>query len=223
MAAPVSWPRNIRLDVNSAQFSGAANFGVASFQPDYGPPIERPLYSGHIETYGVTLPLMTVDGIKVWKDFVITKLNRATAPFLWRNGMDATLVSARLMGEGDRYSVQAVGQFRRVSFGLMVTGTPWFAEYVPDDLAEVPAVIADWVNGVFAINGERVGASELSAVSGYFEARDGASIDPGYYVAPGSLGVIPPEGVTRLVLFNGPTVTHNGEVVTVNGEPLEVY
>ena len=97
MATPVSWPRNIRLDVNSAQFSGAANFGVA-FQPDYGPPIERPLYSGHIETFGVTLPLMTVDGLKVWKDFVITKLNRATAPFLWRNRMDDTLVTARIVG-----------------------------------------------------------------------------------------------------------------------------
>jgi hypothetical protein len=181
------------------------------------------LYSGHIETYGVTLRPMSVDGLKVWKDFVISKLNRATAPFLWRNKMDATLVVARIVGDGDRYSVRAVGQYRSVSFGLMVTGTPWFAEYVPDDLAEVPAVIADWVNGVFAINGERVGGSELSDVSGYFEARDGASIDPGYYVATGSLGVIPPEGVTRLVLFNGPTVTHNGEVVTVNGEPLVVY
>jgi hypothetical protein len=137
--------------------------------------------------------------------------------------MDRGVLWSWKMSEPPRTSV-VLDEFVQISFpALRLPSRVWFAEYVPDDLAEVPAVIADWVNGVFAINGERVGASELSAVSGYFEARDGASIDPGYYVAPGSLGVIPPEGVTRLVLFNGPTVTHNGEVVTVNGEPLEVY
>jgi hypothetical protein len=218
----ISWPRYLPQSAR-APYAGGSLDSLHSFQPDAGPPIDRPRFSGSLRQYGFELPPVTPEIASRFNDWVDGDLLHRSRPFLFHDFMDRGVLWSWKMSEPPRTSV-VLDEFVQISFpALRLPSRVWFAEYVPDDLAEVPAVIADWVNGVFAINGERVGASELSAVSGYFEARDGASIDPGYYVAPGSLGVIPPEGVTRLVLFNGPTVTHNGEVVTVNGEPLEVY
>ncbi len=120
------------------------------------------------------------------------------APRAWQFAPDAPPYSVAMAPKS-----YLLVQFRL--YGLPLD--PWFADYVPANTGRVPAVVADYDNAVFGINGVTSTAAAVALVAGTFDVfttSDTAVVteELNHAVLAGDIPATAPANVSKIVAFD---------------------
>lgn len=208
MSVP-NWPTSLPQFPWTQGFNGGPLDSRAKFQTEYGPPIVRARTTANPETYDALWRNLRLVQITAFRDFVRTDLGGGVRAFAWRDPVQGDPALWRILGGGERMFdiTPRRGDFHDLSLKLMrLPGTPWWAPYVRAGASVVPHVVADWDAGVYGIDGAKVTASALPAVSGTFDVYSVSSTDvetytAGVVITPGDIPAAVPSLVKRRVYF----------------------
>lgn len=207
MSVP-NWPSTLP-QFPQRPLSGGLQDSRARFDPEYGPPIDRPRTTADVEVYDAVFRNLRLTALSAFRTFWETDLVRGTRAFAWRDPTYGDPALWKILGDGERaFSVQNRGaDLHDLSLRLMrLPGTPWWAPYVRAGESVVPQVVADWHNGVYGIAGAKVAASALPAVAGTFNVWSLSSTDvetysAGVVITAGGIPATAPSLTKRRVYF----------------------
>lgn len=208
MAFPY-WPASLRQQPRRESWVGGPQDTRASFKPDVGPPIQRRRVTGDAEIYEAVFSQLTGAMRTAFKAFYATDLAGGTAKYCWRDPVLDDVALWRILGSGEAgYSLTARGADRHdLSLRLMrLPGTPWFAGYMRAGSSKPPYVVADYVAGVFGIDGAKTTAAAVALVAGTFNMYRTSTSDvevftPNEVVAAGGIPATAPALTKRIVAF----------------------
>jgi len=141
---------------------------VRRFEPDVGPPIERPSSLATLEAWSMTAHLKSRDDYATFMAWWRDDLARGTLPFVWRHPRSRAVGKWKFTGPPSHRQTGA--ERVQVSFDcLLLPGSVWFADYVPQPYARIPAWVADYDGGVYGVGDARGVVGDLAAVSGTYE------------------------------------------------------
>ncbi|MCA2013523.1 hypothetical protein LCM17_18680 [Cereibacter sphaeroides] len=173
------------------------------FEPDVGPPIERPATTAAFESWSLRVIAKTRAELATLTAWGRSDLGQWTKPFIWRHPRTRAITRWKFVG-APRH-VQRSGEVVELAFGaLCLPGSPWFAPYVPGTRARLPAWVADYTGGVYGVGDERGSVSDLSAITGTYEVWEKRSNDTQGFTVRTYSGDVPtsaPAGVDWLVGF----------------------
>lgn len=180
-----------------------------SFEPEVGDPIERPRTTGYAETFSIALPSMTVATYEAFETWFRSETKGGALPFVFRHPITTAVVRARIVKGQPPFTAQRAGSNRvSVQTSIMtLPGTPWWAPYVRDGAAQLPAFVADYENSVYGIADGKVPASDLPSISGTFDlyttnTSDIETLQASHLVTAGDITEAQPGGVNRYVGFS---------------------
>jgi hypothetical protein len=173
------------------------------FEPDVGPPIDRPATTAVLESWSLRVMLETRADLATLTAWGRTDLAQWALPFIWRHPRTRAITRWKFL-QPPRH-VQRSGEIVEMSFSaLCLPGVPWFAPYVPGDRARLPAWVADYAGGVYGVGDARGVVGDLAAVSGTFEVwekRTNGTQGFGARTYSGDIPATAPTGVDWLVGF----------------------
>lgn len=200
----VSWLREIAPCRAQAGPSGGLQEGRVSFQPSFGPPIERRRTTGVVETYECLLPMLSLAQFQAFHAWFTDTTKHGALRFCFRHPITDAVVVSRLV---EPYSVTRSGSRRSISLQIMILpGTPWFAPYVRPGAAEVPAFVADYANAVYGIGSSTATAADMPGISGtydlYTTSDSGVeTFENDKVIAAGDIPSTKPAGIAKYVGF----------------------
>ena len=186
MPVPANWPASLPQLPKREAFNGGPLDTRAAFNPEYGPPILRARTTASPRTFDATFRNLKLVQMQAFEAFLSTDLGGAVKSFAWRDPIFGDPALWKIMGNGGRiYDVIPRGaDLHDITLKLMrLPGTPWWAPYVRPGASVVPKVVADWNAGVYGIDGAKVLASALPAVTGTFNVYSVSSTDVETYTA----------------------------------------
>lgn len=209
MTVPPNWPASLPQFPKRQAYSGGPLDTRASFATEYGPPILRARTTANPETYDATFRNLRLTAVQVFRAFVATDLAGGIRSFAWRDPVMGDPALWKILGNGGRlFDLMARGaDLHDLTLKLMrLPGTPWWAPYVRPDASVVPQVVADWDAGVYGIDGDKVLASALTAVTGTFDVFSVSSTDvetftPGVVITGGGIPATAPALTKRRIYF----------------------
>lgn len=167
-AFPASLPQTPRR----GSWDGGPRDTRRSFQPEQGPPLMRRSTTAEFFVYeGVIFPNLKAADRTVWADFVREDLQGGALAFSWQDP-DLQQVFLWKITPGDfLYKLNNRGaDLRDLTVSLeRRPGPPWWSGYCLAGDNRAPAVVADYVNGVFGVNGIRGTAAQVAAAAGTFD------------------------------------------------------
>lgn len=203
------WPATLRQMPRRESWTGGPQDTRASFKPDVGPPIQRRRVTGDAELYEAVFPNFTGAMRATFKAFYATDLSGGTRAFCWRDPVLDDVALWRIIGNGERgYDISARGADRHdISLRLMrLPGTPWFAPYMRAGSSRPPFVVADYIAGVFGVDGAKTAAAAVALVAGTFNEYRVSSTDVETFTAnkvitAGGIPATAPALTKRIVAF----------------------
>lgn len=203
------WPASLPQLPWTQGFNGGPVDSRASFDTEVGPPIDRPRTTALVRAYDARFGNLRAAQLATLDAFLVTELAQGSLPFAWRDPIFGDVARWKVIKNGNLlYSITPRrGDLAEASMKLMrLPGVPWWASYVRPNASQVPQVVADWNAGVYGINGEKVAASALPAVTGTFNVYSVSSTDvetftAGVVITAGGIPTTAPIGVKRRVYF----------------------
>ena len=203
------WPPTLRQLPRRESWTGGPQDTRASFKPDVGPPIQRRRVTGDPETFEAVFPNLTGAMRAAFKAFYATDLAGGVRSYCWRDPVLDDVALWRILGSGERgYDITARGADRHdLSLRLMrLSGTPWFATYMRAGSSRPPFVVADYVAGVFGIDGAKTTAADVALVAGTFNVyrtstTDVETLTSNQVIVAGGFPATAPSLTKRIVAF----------------------
>lgn len=203
------WPVAMPQYPKREAFNGGPLDTRARFSTEYGPPILRPRTTADPEVYDATFRNLRLVQLTAFRSFYRDTLDRGIKSYSWRDPVYGDAALWKILGDGDKaFSVIARGaDLHDLSLKLMrMPGSPWWGPYLRPAESIVPDVVADWDGGVYGIDGAKVAASALPAVTGTFDVWSLSSTDvetftAGVTVLAGDIPATAPALVKRRVYF----------------------
>nr|WP_309504277.1 hypothetical protein [uncultured Roseovarius sp.] len=200
------WPTTLpqRPSIRAA---GGPMDNRVSFEPDFGAPIQRPKASDAPELFDIAFEVFTLSEYEIFKAWFKSDLAFGANRFIWRHPIGDAVEWFRVAAQEPPFNASAAsgGQFVSLTTRIMrLPGTPWFADYVPDDSSRVPDFVADYDNGVYGIDGEKVAAASLTSIAGdYFTiTTDGSGVTSvNETLTGGDIPATAPGTVTSIIGF----------------------
>lgn len=157
MASYPAWPAILPQAPLLQGLSGGPQDVRASFQPEIGPPIERPRTTAEIEIWNMPLPPMTGAQYATFEAFWRDTLAMGTLPFVWKHPVTGAVGRWKIMAGQPAYAVDVLApDLISVRFQAMrLPGATWFAPYLPAGTLIVPDLVLDFANQVYGIEGVR--------------------------------------------------------------------
>lgn len=151
-------------------YSGGFMDNRASFIPQVGAPIERPLTTGAPEIYDVSFRSLTLSEYGTFKAWFKTELGLGVKPFIFRDPLTQEPGWYKIMKGDPPFQVRALGgQYVSLQAKMMLLpAAPWFASYIPKNSCRAPYFVADYANSIYGIDGKTVPASALLTISGTY-------------------------------------------------------
>ena len=202
------WPTDMPQSMTTA-ISGGPQDGRVSFQPDYGPPIERKRTTGLVHTYTLDFGPITRTQLSAFESWFQNTVANGAKTFIMRDPFHDKPKWWRIASSDPVYQLQGVSETHvNLSFtGMMLPADPWFADYVEANTSRVPHVVADYVNSVFGVNGVKGTGSDVAAVSGVFDVytyyTNGTMTEElNKTVNAGDIPATAPAGVDKILAFD---------------------
>lgn len=157
MASYPAWPASLPQAPLLQSLSGGVQDNRVSFQPESGPPIERPRMTATVEIWTIALPPMTKAQLATFEAFWRVDLAMGTRAFAWRHPVTGAVGRWKIMGGQPPYRISAVTtEDFSVDFQAMqLPGAAWFAPYLPAGTLLVPDLVLDFAAQVYGIEGVR--------------------------------------------------------------------
>lgn len=209
MAVPPNWPTALPQFPWDQGFNGGPLDSRVRFETEYGPPILRNRTTANPETFDAVFRNLRLTAVNAFRTFWATDLGGGVKSFSWRDPVRGDPALWRILGNGNRAFdiTPRRGDLHDLSLKLMrMPGTPWWSPYVRPSASVVPQIVADWDASVYGINGAKVAASALPAVSGTFNVYSVSSTDvetytAGVVIAPGGIPATAPALTKRRIYF----------------------
>lgn len=204
----VWWPDGIPACVMRNTAQGGPLDNRVSFEPELGPPIERPRGTAVVEVFDIELPPMSSAQVEIYETWFRSDIAFGAIPYVWRDPISDAVTRWKIL-KGDptyRKSQTTKGKVIVTFRAMRLPSAPWYASYVRPMQFQPPQVVADWDAGVYGIGGQKVAASALPAVSGTFDVYSVSSTDvetftAGVVIMPGDIPATAPALVKRRVYF----------------------
>lgn len=207
MGDTVSWPVTLPVFPDRGRGSGGPADGRIAFEPERGPPLLRRATTAEVLRFQLEMPAFDAAQMAVFAAFFDEDLAGGSLAFAFRHPVSRA-PGRFVIAPGTTYTMtRTLLTHTRVALDLIrLPGTPWWAAYVEEGRARVPAVVADYDNSVFGIDGARVLAAAVADVAGTFDlyttATGGAvTLEAAHTVVAGDIPASAPPGVTGIVGF----------------------
>lgn len=201
----VSWLPEISPLALTVGARGGPEDAITTFDPDVGPPIARLRTTGVAERYAVRFTPVTLVQLQAFRAWYAATARFGALSFVFRHPLTGDVVSARF---ADPYTVSRVSadRFELEVELLILPATPWFAPYVRDGVAEIPAFVADYDANVFGIGDAVAAASDMPGISGTYDLyttsdADEETFQNDHVVNLGDISATKPLGIKRYVGF----------------------
>lgn len=193
--AYASWPASLPQLPARRQWTGGPQDSRVQFQPEYGPPITRRRTTADVRIYDGAWTQLSTAQRATFEAFYDEDLAGGTQPFVMLDPVTAEVARWRVVGDGSLpYSFVAKGAgWHDLSMRMMrLPGATWFAPYLPAGTLEVPAMVLDFANQVYGIDGVRKAFSDIVT-----------------FTRAGSANYVDANGVTQSAGPNEPRFDHD--------------
>lgn len=203
------WPASIRQTPRRSDWVCGPLRGRVSFQPEFGPPVERRAVTSETMACAGTFPQFRAADLAVFRAFFTDDLAGGVLPFAWRDPETQEAWSWKIVGDEHEYSVTARGaDLYDVGLQMLrLPGPPWWQPYctATGDL-RLPYVVADYANGVFGVDLARVPAASVAAVTGTYDVYTTTTLGVttaslSEVVSVGEIPASAPVGVAKIVAY----------------------
>ncbi len=204
------WPATIRQTPRRSDWAGGPVRGRVSFQPDFGPPVERRGVTAETMLFAGTFPQMRAADLAVFRAFFADDLAGGVLPFAWRDPETQLAWAWKIIGDDREYQTTARGA-DLYDLGLQMMrlpGAPWWQPYctATGDL-RLPYVVADYALGVFGVDLARVPAASVAAVTGTYDVYTTSTLGVvtaqlAEVVSAGEIPASAPLGVAKIVAYS---------------------
>lgn len=173
----IFWPSTLPQKPRSQTLSVSPRSMVASFAPENGVELTRPRITAPIHVMEFTWPTMTEAQAVIFREFFDVTTKGGALPFAWQDPRTDEWFMWKPVPTGPAYQESHAGP-DSVSFSVTLVRQPmqpWWVTYVPPSGTDVPDVLLDFMNGIYAINGNRTtmkGALTISrdSIGSYFDS-----------------------------------------------------
>jgi len=202
------WPTSLPQSVTTT-IAGGPQDGRVSFQPDFGPPIERKRTSGLVKVYDMDFGAVDRTQLATFETWFEGTVANGALKFILRDPFDNSPKWWRIVSSDPVYQLAGVSDTHaNLAFkGMRLPQVPWFANYVEANTSRVPHVVADYVNSIFGVNGVKGTGSDVAAVSGVFDVytyytNGNVTEELSKTVNAGDIPATQPSGVDKILAFD---------------------